>query len=432
MKKISFIILLMMSSLFIRAQDYKQLDHFFDVLNDNNKIMGSFKILNAGQSVYEKIFGYQFIKVNKKSPISADSKFRIGSITKTFTAVMAFQLVDEGKLSLKTPLFKYFPKIKNASKITIANLLNHSSGLFNITVDEDFNEREAHSKEEILQFIRSYNVDFKAGSKNEYSNTNFILLGYILEAIEGKPYKALLKNRIVDTIGLKNTFYGDVINENNNECLSYFYEEDNSLYEAKQAHLSNPGGAGAIVSNPNDLTLFYHSLFNGKLISPESLKIMTTIKNEMGSGILSAKVGETTIYAHNGTIDAFRSMVVYMPEYNVSLALNTNALNYSVMSIMLNAVSVIKGDKIEIPQFNFIEISQSDLKKYAGTYACEELPFNLVFKTDGKTLKGSPEGQPLKTLKAIKKDEISVEELGVLLKFDLKTKSLNFIQPGQT
>ena len=147
MKKISFIILLMMSSLFIRAQDYKQLDHFFDVLNDNNKIMGSFKILNAGQSVYEKIFGYQFIKVNKKSPISADSKFRIGSITKTFTAVMAFQLVDEGKLSLKTPLFKYFPKIKNASKITIANLLNHSSGLFNITVDEDFNEREAHSKE---------------------------------------------------------------------------------------------------------------------------------------------------------------------------------------------------------------------------------------------------------------------------------------------
>ena len=132
-----------------------------------------------------------------------------------------------------------------------------------------------------MQFIRSYNVDFKAGSKNEYSNTNFILLGYILEAIEGKPYKALLKNRIVDTIGLKNTFYGDVIIENNNECLSYFYEENNSLYEAKQAHLSNPGGAGAIVSNPNDLTLFYHSLFNGKLISPESLKIMTTIKNEM-------------------------------------------------------------------------------------------------------------------------------------------------------
>ena len=115
-----------------------------------------------------------------------------------------------------------------------------------------------------------------------------------------------------------------------------------------------------------------------------------------------------------------------------AIALNANALNYGMMPIMFNAINASIGEDIEIPSFKNIELTSEELKKYVGTYECEELPFSLIFKTDGKILKGAPEGSDLKDLKPTEKDKFALEALGVILKFDLSTKSLLFSQSGES
>ena len=327
MKKLCIVLLLLWSWSFIHAQNFNQLDDFIDLLNQNDKFMGSLSISKEGKTIYNKSVGYQYINERESKPIEVDSKFRIGSITKTFTAVLIFQLIDEGKLNIETKLSQYFPQIPNANRITIANLLNHSSGLFNITADNNFNEKLPTTQSIMLSLMASHQVDFQPGEKHEYSNTNFVVLGYIIEKIENSSYKSILKKRIANPLELKNTYYGDVINTDNNECLSYYYEGDASLHEANQAHLSNPGGAGAIVSNPSDLNVFINALFNDKLISKKSFELMTTIEDEYGSGIFSAEKEGLTIFAHNGTIDSFKSMLVYIPEFKTAIAFNSNALD---------------------------------------------------------------------------------------------------------
>ncbi|MBQ0786294.1 MAG: beta-lactamase family protein [Oceanihabitans sp.] len=431
MKKTLIILLLIIAYTSSKAQNFEQLDQFLEVLHANNKLMGSLSILKEGKSVYHKSVGYQSINSEDKTPNTTASKYRIGSVTKTFTAVMIFQLVDEGKIKLDEKLSNYFPEIPNASKITIANLLDHSSGLFNIPRDENFNEHKPITQNEMLALIKSHAVDFQPNDKHEYSNTNFILLGYILEKIDNTSYKNILEKRIVSKLQLKNTYYGDVIIPKNNEALSYYYEEDTTLHEANQAHLSNPGGAGAIVSNPEDLVVFMDALFTNKLMSKKSFQLMTTIKDEYGTGIMSAEKNGQTIFAHNGSIDSFKSMVIYIPATKTAIAFTANALDFGLMPIMFNAMATMQGEALFIPNFNTIRLTEKELKQYEGVYSCEGLPFNLVFKSNGEALQGAPEGRDLKTLNATSVNAFELD-LGVVLKFNLKEHTLLFNQSGET
>lgn len=434
MKKLFFIFLIVSSYSNLQSQNFNQLDEYLETLFQQNKIMGNLTISKGGNTIYAKSVGYQFINEKESKPITDKSKFRIGSITKTYTAAMIFQLVDEGKIDLKEMLSSYFPNIPGSKNITIANLLNHSSGIFNITADANFNEQNETTRAQMLAMIASHQPIFKAGTKHEYSNTNYILLGYILEDIEKAPYSKILNTRIVKKLDLKNTYYGSAINTFKNECLSYYYnDDDGSLHEAKQAKMINPGGAGGIVSNPSDLVIFLDALFQGNLISKQSFSIMTTIKDEYGSGVLSTKKDGMTIFAHNGTIDFFRSMYVYIPEQDIAIALNTNALNYGLMPIMFNTIAAINGEDIDMPSSSEeIILTNAELKQYEGIYKSEELPFNLVFETDGKVLKGAPEGSELKILKSTNKNEFALEDFGVILNFNLKTKTLLFKQAGDS
>ncbi|GGG44777.1 serine hydrolase domain-containing protein [Bizionia arctica] len=432
MKKLLIIILVVWNFSNLTAQNFNQLDEFLETLYKNHKMMGNLTISKDGNTIYNKSVGYQVINGKESIPITDASKFRIGSITKTFTAVMIFQLIDEGKLKLEQPLSKYFPQIPGSESITIASMLNHSSGLFNIAQDENFNEEIETTREQMLSKISSHQLNFEVGEKHEYSNTNYVLLGYILEDVEKAPYSQILETRIVKTLNLKNTFFGSAINTTNNECLSYYYDDnDGSLHEANQAILTIPGGAGGIVSNPSDLVIFLNGLFQGKLMSEKSFNVMTTINDEFGSGILSAKKNGMTIYAHNGTIDFFRSMYIYILDLDIAIALNTNALDYGLMPIMFNAIAAIKGEDLNMPSFKSAVLSESELNQYIGVYESDELPFNLVFESDGKVLKGAPEGSDMKVLKAINPDEFALESLGVTLIFNLEAKTLLFNQAGE-
>ena len=428
MKKILIAFLCISTLGFAQKVNYQKLDELLEVLSDNEKIMGSMSILKESKVVYNNSVGYQYINYKGKKEATEQTKYKIGSITKTFTSTMIFQLVEEGKITLDTKLSTYFAQVPNASNITIANLLTHSSGLYNLTNADAFAswKNKPTTPEEMLSRIVEFDSDFQPGEKNVYSNTNFLLLGYIIENIDNKTYAEALKTRIVDKLGLKNTYCGGDIDTVAKESHSYNYS-DNMWQQSTETHMSLPGGAGAITSNASDLTIFMDALFSNKLISSESLEIMTTEDNDdFCKGIFKTSVEGQTIFGHEGGIDGFQSMLVYVPQFKTAIALTANALNYNKMTIMINAFKTSMEMDFELPNFNKIVVTAANVKQYAGIYESTETPFDLVFESNGNTLKGAPEGSNLKDLIPTKKDEFTFDALGIQLNFNLEAQTVLF------
>jgi len=268
---------------YAQTLDKAKLDQLFDRLLEKNKGMGSLTLAKDGNVLYSRSFGYSQINGNEKKPLTAETKYRIGSITKTFTAVMIFQLVEEGKLKLTDTLDKFFPQIPNAAKITIGQILSHRSGIHNLEADGSWG-MQPRTKDEVVARIAQGQPDFEPDARHLYSNAGYVLLGYIVEKVGGKPYQEALKERITSKIGLKDTYLGaGNTDPSKNEALSYRYI--GGWREAAELDFSVPGGAGSILSTPADMTKFIQALFDLKLVSQNSLKQMTTIRDGEGMGM---------------------------------------------------------------------------------------------------------------------------------------------------
>jgi CubicO group peptidase (beta-lactamase class C family) len=215
--------------------------------------------------------------------LTAETKYRIASITKTYTAVMTFQLVEEGRLKLTDTLDRFFPQIPNAARITIGHILAHRSGIHNLEADGSW-AKQHRTQAEVVARIAQGQPDFEPDAQHKYSNAGYNLLGYIVEKVGGKPYQEALKERITSRIGLKDTYLGTgKADPRKNEALSYRYI--GGWKEAPEMDLSVPGGAGAILSTPADMTRFIQALFDLKLVSRDSLKQMTTMRDGEGMGM---------------------------------------------------------------------------------------------------------------------------------------------------
>ncbi len=200
-----------------------KMDSLMAIMDAKNKVMLSIALCQNGKIIYSNAIGYRSTEANHKTRATTLTRYRIGSVTKVFTSVMIFQLIDEGKLSLNEMLSSYFPDLPNASEITIAQLLNHSSGLHNFTSDSSYVTMLCHkvTEAEMLNKFAIQKADFIPGSKHQYSNTNFILLGYIIEKLDHRTYAQSLSDRILKKIGLTQTYYGAKINPAAGEARSY-------------------------------------------------------------------------------------------------------------------------------------------------------------------------------------------------------------------
>jgi len=201
-----------------------KLDSLFDNLDEHNLGMMSIAIEKNGRIVYQKATGKAVMDSNKLIKADISTGYRIGSITKMFTAVITFQLVQEKKLSLDDTLKRFFPDLPNADRITIRELLYHRSGLANFTSNDNFDEwkDKPHTHEQLLNFIRQQKPDFEPNAKADYNNSNFLLLTYIIEKICDRQYKEILNERVINKIGLTQTYYGES-SMKNTEAASYKY-----------------------------------------------------------------------------------------------------------------------------------------------------------------------------------------------------------------
>ncbi|MFD2518265.1 serine hydrolase domain-containing protein [Salinimicrobium flavum] len=347
-------LLLLVSGTLLQAQTQEQirkLDSLFDSIHANDLAMGSISIFSNGKEAYTRSIGY--LDVANQTPANNTTAYRIGSVTKTFTAVVMMQLIEEGKLEAETRLEEYFPQVPNSDKISIEHLLRHQSGLFNITDDEDFRKwmLSPQSREAMLKRMVKNGTLFLPAEKSEYSNTNYLLLSYIAEEIEDKPYAEIVKQRIIDKLGLENTFYGGKIVPENNQARSYVYS-DAGWELMPETDMSVPMGAGALVSTPQDLNKFYWNLFEGNLVTTASLDEMKTEKDGMGIGMMKLPLEGIEVYGHGGGIDGFSSIAVHFPEGKITAAFVANGSNYPMKHLFLSAMKIMLGQKYELPELS--------------------------------------------------------------------------------
>lgn len=421
--KILFAGLLMLASFTAAAQaqtpDKAKLDRFFDRLAEKNKAMGSLVLARDGNVLYARTIGYSQINGGEKKPLTTATRFRVGSITKMFTAAMIFQLVEEKKLKLDDTLDKFFPQIPNADKITVAHVLAHRSGIRDVTEERDFKAwaMTPRTKDELVAFIAKGTPDFEPDQKYSYSNTGYILLGYIIEKVGGKSYQEALKKRITSKIGLKDTYVGTGnVDVNKNESFSYRYlrgwERQPGVY------LSHLFGSGALISTPNDLVRFIQALFDGKIISKQSLASMKTIRDGSGLGIETFTYNGKTFYGHTGGIDNFGAWLAFLPEEKLALAYTSNAKVYPVSKIVSGVFDIYYDKPFQIPAFDTIEVSPEILDKYVGVYSIPGTPVKFTVTRDEATLYIQMTGQSALPLEAMAQDKFGIESAGIVFEFD--------------
>ncbi len=424
-------ILLFFGTAFSQTINKSKLDSLFNKLAENNKAMGSIAVSKNGTIVYSRAIGYSFIAGKEQKPATENTRYRIGSISKMFTAVMIFQLIEEHKLELSSTLNKFYPAIPNADKITIGNLLNHRSGLHNFTNDSNYITymTKPKSESEMVAIIAANKPDFQPGEKTAYSNSNFVLLGFIIEKITKQTYSKALTDRITRKTGLSNTYYGSKTNPAHQESFSYTYL--NGWQQQPETDMSIPGGAGAIVSTPEDLTKFIEALFAFMLIKSNSLVQMKTITDGLGMGMFQIPFYNRKAYGHNGRIDGFESSLGYFPEDSVAIAYCTNGQVYPLNDILLGVLSIVfnRADYI-IPTFKAFQVTSEALEQYPGIYSSTKTPLKITIVKTENGLTAQATEQSAFPLEATAKDQFKFEQAGIVIEFNPVKSEMILKQAG--
>ena len=385
-------------NVFAQSLNTAKLDNFFNVLAARNLAMGSVAISKNGVVQYQKAIGYAYMDSSKKIPANISTKYRIGSESKMFTAVMIFQLIEEHKITLDQKLAEYFPALPNAHKITISNLLNHRSGLHNYSEGTNFPDwmDKPLTHAELLKIITDKGPDFEPNAKADYSNTNYLLLSYIIEKICKTSYDSALTKRVIAKIGLKNTRYGRPIDITRNEAASY-KNGSGKWNKEKETNMIIHSGAGSIVSTPTDMVKFIEALFSYKLVSKASLQTMTTLVDDYGMGIFPMNHGSKIAYGHNGRVEEFYSSDRYFPAEKLAVAYITNGIIYPRTDIIEGVLKICFNEPFVIPFSAAIALKPADLDKYTGQYSSEQPPINVSCTKDSSRLLLETKGNVFET-----------------------------------
>lgn len=419
-------------SLFGQAQEFDKelLDAYFDKIESSDRCMLSVAIHKNGHLLYSRALGFSEIESNSKADISTE--YRIGSISKTYTAVLVLKQIENGKLSLDDKLSEFYPDLPSASEITIEQLLRHRTGLHNFTNDEDYfsyNEK-AQTKEQMLNRFKEKGSDFTPGTKMSYSNTNYVILSYILEDLSNKPFAELLDDEIVKPLKLKHTRFINGVDASANQAMPY--ERVGKWMPYGITHGTVPLGAGGIQSTPEDLNTFFFALFNNQLINSESLEKMTEMVEGYGLGVFTFPYNEKRAFGHTGGIDTYQSMAGHFPEDNLTLSAITNGCSLSLNDAMISMIKSSFGEEYELPVFEK-ELSYSDdeLQKMSGVYSSPLFPLKITINPKGGGLVAQATGQPEFALESTSLNVFEFKQAGIKMIFKPEENKMTFVQ-GQS
>lgn len=410
------------SSVHAQVVDKARLDRFLDHLLEKNQAMGELTIVRDGEVIYDHAFGFGQMNGGVKQPLTATSRFRIGSITKMFTAIIIYQLAEAKRLNLSDKLDQFLPQIPNASKITIAHILGHRSGIHNVFGDpaqQPWRPDQPISKADLLARIAKGPPDFEPDTAHRYSNSGYSVLGFVIEKVTGKAYEDVVKERITSRIGLNDTYVTHApIDVTRGEALSYRSFADGWGQSGGENHPTIRFAAGSIVSTTRDMAKFIQALFDGKLISSESLQTMKTQREGEGMGMVEFSWEGRTFFGESGGDGTTGALVAYLPEEKLAIAYATNAKVYSVTEIMKGVSAIYYHRPFQIPAFEKVEVSPETLEKYVGVYVSPPARFTIT--RQDSTLYVQPAGESKPAPMEAKSETIFQIIKGVTLEFNVE------------
>lgn len=430
LKKLLFLSVISLSTTaFSQANVKQKLAAYIDSLYAHHKIMGSFAFAENDRPTFVKVVGFADAEKNQKANVN--TQYRIGSISKTFTAVLIMKAFEEKKISLDQKLSEFYPEIPNAEKISIENLLQHRTGIHNLTSEAEFWQYNTKPQTEssLISIIKKYKSDFEPGSKHEYSNSNYILLGFILEKIYKKPYAVLLKDKITKPLKLTLTEVGGKIDPSKDQAKAYQYI-NGTYVVSSETDMSIPIGAGNIISTPRDLLTFILGLENGKLVKKSSLEKMKTFVDDYGYGLVKVPFDNYSGFGHTGGIDNFSSALFYFPDLKIATAFSTNQSEMDTNEISIKMIETAMGKDFEMPNFKTYEISENDLQKFTGTYSSKGIPLKITIFIEDKKLMAQATGQSAFPLEAISETSFKFDMAGIVIDFYPAKKQFVIIQGG--
>ncbi|MCF2218153.1 beta-lactamase family protein [Chryseobacterium sp. PS-8] len=430
LKKLLFLSVISLSMTVFSQTNLKQkLAGYIDSLFVHHKVMGSFAFAENDRPTFIKVVGFADVEKNQKANVN--TQYRIGSISKTFTAVLIMKAFEEKKISLDQKLSEFYPEIPNAEKISIENLLQHRTGIHNLTSEAEFWQYNTKPQTEssLISIIKKYKSDFEPGSKHEYSNSNYILLGFILEKIYKKPYAALLKDKITKPLKLTLTEVGGKIDPSKDQAKAYQFI-NGKYVTSSETDMSIPIGAGNIISTPRDLLTFILGLENGKLVKKSSLEKMKTFVDDYGYGLVKVPFDKYSGFGHTGGIDNFSSALFYFPDLKIATAFSTNQSEMDTNDISIKMIETAMGKDFEMPNFKTYEISENDLQKFTGTYSSKDVPLKISIFIEDKKLMAQATGQSAFPLEAISETSFKFDMAGIVIDFYPAKKQFVIIQGG--
>lgn len=393
MKKTFFMLALCAAVIpFAQAQQDAKLSTEFDkILNQEfvqNNTGGTVLVSSKGKIIYKKAFGMANIELNV--PMQVDNIFRIASITKQFTAVAILQLMENGKLNLNDEITRFLPDYPTqGAKITIEHLLTHTSGIRDYAVIKDTVQRGKidFTPGEMISYFQNQPMRFAPGTRHEYSNSNYFLLGYIIEKITGKTYGQYLDENIFQPLGMTNSLYSNETKILKNRAAGYT-NTGKAIENAAPLSMTHPYAAGAILSTVEDLFKWQQAVNSYKLIKKETLeKALTRYKLTNGTEVnygygwrMGFIQGSPSIW-HGGLINGFFTMAMYLPKENVYVAVLSNCNCISPANVTAKLAAVAIGQPYDRKE---IKVESNALQTYTGVYENKEGDMIEISVTDGK------------------------------------------------
>jgi CubicO group peptidase (beta-lactamase class C family) len=346
-------------------QNVQKIDNLLKQYYDYGQFNGTVLVADQGKIIYEKGFGQA--NMEWAIPNQTDTKFRIGSVTKQLTAALILQLVEEGKIKLEGKLSDYLPDYRKdtGEKITVHQLLNHTSGIPSYTNRPDFMveiSRDPYSVADFVKKFTSGDTEFEPGTKFSYNNSGYFLLGAIVEKVTGKTYETVITERIFKPLGMTNSGYDNQAPLIQKRASGY-QKTPEGYTNSPYLDMSLPYAAGSLYSTVDDLFKWDQSLYEDKILSAESKKKMFTpgLSNYgYGFGISDQPIGKTTektkIIAHSGGINGFNSLITRaIDKRQTVIILDNVGLGKHHGRITNSIINILNGQPVEPPKNSIAE-----------------------------------------------------------------------------
>jgi CubicO group peptidase (beta-lactamase class C family) len=360
---------------------------------EGHAMSGFVLVAQHDRPVYARAFGYA--DRDQRVAADADTSFRIGSVTKQFTAAMVMKLIEKGTLHFDDAMPKLGLDFPTGDKtVTLRQLLTHTSGIPSYTdIGPEWEKKQPLelTHEELLALVAGKPFDFEPGSKWRYNNTGYYLLGVMLEKQHGKSYAEVLQDEVCAPLGLSRTRYDSNTELIKNRARGYS-GKDGKLVNADFLGMSQPGAAGALLSTGGDLVRWSMALSSGKVVKPESYKAMTTPTvlpdghdTHYGFGLMAGEMAGQPCIWHNGGINGFNSVLIHVPSAGLHLAvisnserLNADKIGKELLFALLGVPMPVAKDQPTTPELR---------QRLAGNYRIEDFKLELkVFDKDGKVM----------------------------------------------